>query len=104
MSDYERRAAGEERGHGRLDQLLALRIQVARRLVENEDLRRGENRSRDREPLLLAAGELHPALADERLVALGQSGDELVGVGAPGRVFDLRVGGVVPPVRDVVAR
>jgi hypothetical protein len=53
--------------------LLALRVEIARGLVENQDLRRGEDRARDREPLLLTARELDAALADERLVALGWS-------------------------------
>ena len=53
-------------GHRRLDQLLALGVEVARRLVEDQDLRRREDRARDRQPLLLAARQLHAALADER--------------------------------------
>src|SRR5207248_3110708 len=81
----------QQRRHRRLDELLTLRVQVARRLVEDEDLRVREDRPGDGQPLLLAARELDAALADERFVALGQLDDELVGVGPPGRVFDLRV-------------
>ena len=103
MRNHERRAAREQRGHRPLDQLLALRVEIARRLVEDQDLRRREDRARDREPLLLPARELHAALADECLVALGQARDELVRVRAERRVLDLRVGRVVAAVRDVVA-
>ena len=103
VRDHERRSPGEQRRHRRLDQLLALGVEVARRLVEDQDLRRRQDRPRDRQPLLLAAGELHAALADERLVAVRQLDDELVRVGAPGGVLDLGVGRVVAAVGDVVA-
>ena len=56
-------------GHRRLDELLAFGVEVARRLVEDEDLRRRQDRPGDGQPLLLAAGELDAALADERLVS-----------------------------------
>ena len=46
-------------------------------------MRRGGDGPGDREALLLAARELHPALADPGLVALGQALDELVRVRAP---------------------
>ena len=90
-------------GHRRLNELLALGVEIARGFVENEDLRRRQDRPGDRQPLLLAAGELDAALADERLVFFGQPDDEFVRVGAAGGVFDLRVGRVVPAVGDVVA-
>ncbi len=50
-----------------------LRIERARRLVEDQDARRLEDRARDGDALLLAAGELEAALADRRRVALGQA-------------------------------
>src|SRR5438270_2970703 len=103
MSNYESRAASEQCGHGRLDQLLALGVEIARRLVEDEDLRRRENSAGDRESLLLATGELHAALPDVRLIAVRQLGDELVRVRAAGGIFDVGVRGVVPSVGDVVA-
>src|SRR4051812_34060484 len=52
MSNYESGAAREERRHRRLDELLALGVQIARRFVEDENLRRGEDRAGDRETLL----------------------------------------------------
>jgi len=71
--------AGEEGGHGGLDELLAFGVEVAGGFVEDEDLRLGEDGAGDGEALLLAAGELD---------------DELVGVGAAG-VFEAAVGDVV---------
>ena len=52
------------------------------------------DRARDRDPLALAAGQRQPALADQRVVALGQAADEVVGLGRPGGVLDLLAGGV----------
>ena len=103
VGDDERGAAGQERGHRGLDELLAFGVEVAGGFVEDEDLRRGQDRAGDGQPLLLAAGEFDAALADERVVLVGQLDDELVGVGAAGGVFDLGVGGVVAAVGDVVA-
>src|SRR5690606_23585325 len=73
VRDHERRPAREEARHRRLNQLFAFGVEVARGLVEDEDARRGEDRARDRETLLLSTGQLHTALADERIVALGQA-------------------------------
>src|SRR6476646_10095227 len=41
----------------------------------------------------LAARQREAALADDRLVTVGQLGDEVVGGGGPGRRLDLGVGG-----------
>ncbi len=57
-------------------------------------MRVGEDRARDREPLPLAAGERHAALAEHRLVALGEPLDELGRAGEPRRSTDLLVAGV----------
>ncbi len=66
---------------GRLDQAFALAVEVAGRLVEDEDRRVGQDGPGDRQPLPLAAAEPDPSLADEGVVAVGQVLDELVGVG-----------------------
>src|SRR5262249_28395592 len=91
VRDHERRPSREQRRHRRLDQLLALGVEVARGFVEDQNLRLLEDRAGDRQPLLLAARQLHAALTDERVVALGQLLDELVGVRAPRGVIDLRL-------------
>ncbi len=84
------------------DQALALGVERAGGLVEDQDARVLEQRARDRHPLLLAAGELHPALAHQRVVALREPGDELVRVGGLGGGEDLLLAGVGPGVADVV--
>ena len=78
-----------------LDQRLALAVEARRRLVEDQDARIGEDRARDRDALALAARQLHAALADDRVVALLEALDELVGVrdaADPLDVLERRVG------------
>ena len=60
MRDDERGASREQCRQRSLDQLLALRVEIARGLVENQYLRCGEQRARDREPLLLPSRQLTP--------------------------------------------
>ena len=72
VGDDERGSPGEQRGHRRLNELLAFRVEVARGLVENQDLRRRQDRPGNGQALLLAAGELDAALADEGLVLFRQ--------------------------------
>ena len=52
-----------------LDRRLDLRVERAGRLVEDEDRRILEEEAGDGDALALAAGELHPALADMGVVA-----------------------------------
>ena len=75
-----------------MNQLLALRVEIARCLVQNQNLRCLQDRPRDREALLLPARQLDATLADEGLVSIGQIFDELVGVRAPGGILDLVIG------------
>ena len=102
VGDHEGRPPRQQRRHRRLDELLALRVQVAGGLVEDEDLGGGQERPGDGEALLLAARELDATLADERLVLVRQSDDELVRVGAPRGVFDVGVRRIPAAVGDVV--
>ena len=73
------------RGQALLDQPLALGVEVAGGLVEDEDPRVGQDGPGDGQPLPLAAAEPHAALADQRVVAVGQALDELGGVGGLAR-------------------
>src|SRR5262249_39163257 len=87
----------------RLNELFARRIQVARGLVEDKDLRGRKNRPGDGQALLLAARKLDATLADEGVVTLGQLDDELLSIGSPRCVFDFGIGSIVSAVGDVVA-
>ena len=63
MSDHEGRPPCEQGGHRRLNELLALGVQVAGGLVEDEDLGRRQDGPRDGQALFLAAGKLDSTLA-----------------------------------------
>ena len=81
MGDDEDRAPLRNAPHVVLDDPLALVIERARRLVEDQDARIGDEGARDGDALALAAGEIAAALADDRVVAFRQLQDEVVRAG-----------------------
>ena len=83
VRDHERRPAGHHLRQRGADLVLLRRVDRRGRVVEDQHLRVGEDRARDRDPLPLAAREREAALAEHRLVALGQALDELRGAGEP---------------------
>ena len=92
-----RGAVARSTSSARAHRLLAHRVEVRRRLVEDQDRRVLEERAGDRHALALAARELRAALAHDRVEAVRQrrhelaerralhGGVELVGASAPGR-------------------
>ena len=68
----------------RLHERLALRVETAGRLVEEEHGRVTDQGARDGEALLLAAREAYAARADGGVVALREGDDEVVDVGCFG--------------------
>ena len=60
-----------------------------------------QQRSRDRDALPLPSRQPLSALADPRVVALGQRSDELVRVGGARRRFDLLAAARRPTVGDI---
>ena len=70
VRDHERRAALHQVREALLDQRLRLGVEARGRLVEDQDARVGEDGARDRHALALAARELDPALAHDRVVAV----------------------------------
>ena len=88
VGDDEGRPAGEEQAKGPLDPPLRPDVDARGRLVEDEDARVGEERTRERDELALTGGELGAALADRRVVAVLERRDELVGAnGARGGYY-----------------
>ena len=85
VRDRDRRAARGQRVDGLLHRLLGTRVQRARRLVEHQDRRIAQDRPRDRQPLLLPAGEPVAALPDDRVVAVRQPDDVVVDAAPPAR-------------------
>ena len=90
---------------GQVLEQLALGRGVERggRLVEHEDRRVLEHGARDRDALALPGRELRAALAEQRVVALRQRGDEGVGAGDAGGGAHLGVARVRPRMPDVLA-
>jgi hypothetical protein len=78
MHDDQRRASGRKLGQRLLDCPLRLCVQRRGRLVKNEDRRVLQEDTCDGETLLLAAGEFHPTLADDRIKTVGKVGDAIV--------------------------
>ena len=81
VRDDDRRAVLHQPLERLLHQPLALGVERARRLVEQQDRRVAQDRARDRDALPLSARESRAALAEERVVALRQLAEELVGGG-----------------------
>src|SRR5215210_1013707 len=76
VGDDDRRATGEQAAQPLLDPALRVEVDIRRRLVEDEDPRVGDERAREGDELALARRELHAALADLRVGAVGQALDE----------------------------
>src|SRR6185503_16910269 len=89
VRDDEGGAAVAQRLEAVLDHRFALAVEARGRLVEDQDPRIGEDGAGDRHALALAARQLDAALADDRVVALLELLDELVGVRDAADLFDL---------------
>src|SRR5262249_25900051 len=72
-------------------------------LVRQEDARVLENGACDRHALALTAAQAGAALADDRVVALGQAGDKRVSVGRLCRGDDLLLSRIEPAVANILA-
>src|SRR5256714_12110571 len=68
VRDHEAGPARTQAGHGRLDQDLCPRVDVAGRLVQDEDARVGKKCARDGEQLALAGGEGGSVVVEDRAV------------------------------------
>ena len=96
VGDGDRGPACLQPLEGLLDQALADRVEGGRGLVEDQDPGVLQQHPGDGDALLLAAGELVAALADDRVVAVRQLHDPVVDRCRTGRRLQLGVG---PPGR-----
>ena len=101
VGDHQAGAPGQQRLQRRLDERLALRVQMRGGLVQDQEARVLQDHAGDGQPLLLAAAEPVAALAHHRVVAVGQPGDEVVDVGRPAGRLQLGLGGVGAGVEQV---
>ena len=93
MSDGDDGLALHEPFEGVDDEFFGLAVEGGGGLVEQEDGAVADHDAGDADALALASGEGGAALADQRVVAEGHAGDELVGVGESGGGDDLFFGG-----------
>ena len=83
--------------------MLPGRIDGRGRIVEDEDRRIREDRTRDRDPLALSARQGEPPLAEHRLVPVRQRRDELPRTGESGGASNRLVVRVRASEADVLA-
>ncbi len=95
VGDGKRRAPFYQAGDGVLNLLLGVCVYRGSGLIQDQNARIVENGAGNGDALALAAGKRLPALPDLRIVAVGLTGDEIVGVRGFGRrhyLFDGRAG------------
>jgi hypothetical protein len=93
VGDQDRGAAGHQPLQRRLDLGLALGVERAGGLVEQQDRGVLQEGAGDGDALALAARQARPGLADDGVVALGQVQDEIVGGRLARRRLDLQLAG-----------
>lgn len=82
MGDHDDyRAACPQSLHGRTEGFIALRVEVGIGFIENHQERVAEESSSQPHPLLLSSGQLGAASADQGVVAVRKTCNQLVGVG-----------------------
>ncbi len=101
MGDDDRGALRHQFVEGGADLLLADRVEMRGRFVQDQDRRVLEEGACNRDPLALAAGQLHAALAHPGGEAVGQTVDELAQRGAVRSPGAVRVGHLAPGEADV---
>ena len=101
MGDEQGGAALRERAQRVVDGGFGGGVDRGRGVVEHQHPRVGEHRPGQRDPLPLPAGEREPALADERVVAVGEALDERVHLRGPRGGQHLGLRGVGAAVGDV---
>ncbi len=102
MGDQDAGAALHELVERALDRGLGLVVDGRRRLVQDQDGRILQDGARQREPLALAARQLHAALAHRRAVALRQAADELVRLGRLRGAHDVGLRDIAQSIPDVL--
>src|SRR5262249_22289981 len=90
------------RGERMLNVPLALRVERARGLVQNQNRRIFQDRSSDRNSLALTARQLHATLTDERVVAGRKRLDEVAGMSKLRSSINLGIAGGGTSETDVV--
>ena len=85
-----------------LNEKFGSRIDRTRRLVHYHNGRVGNRRSRYRQQLPLTLRKVGSVVGQHRVIAVGKSGNEIVGVGDSRRGINFFVGGGEPTVTDIL--
>ena len=80
MGDDERRPPLHQPLEGAENRRLGPAVEGRRRFVQDQYRGIAQQRPGDRDPLTFATRQRRPAFTDERVVAVGQRADELVGI------------------------
>ena len=103
VRDDKDRSAVHQTVHALLYQCLGAGIDGACRLVENHNRGIGDRCARNRDQLALTLGQVCTVVGEHGVIALGQTADELVGVGQLCCDLDLLVGRIQTAIADVLA-
>src|SRR5580765_6635249 len=103
MRDDQRRAILGDPVELVLNVFFSMAVERRGRFVEQQDRRALEDRARDGDALLLAAGKLQAALADLRFITFGRAADETIDLGLARCLLDVSIACIPAPVTDVVA-
>ena len=98
MGDDDGRPAFHESIQGSLDDFFTFRIEGGRRFIEDENAGIFENSPGDGNALALTAGQGVAPIADEGVIAAGQSHNKFVGIGSLGGRDDFFFRRVEPAV------
>src|SRR5947207_1492451 len=104
MGDHQRGAMMHQFLQRRLHQRFALGIERRCCLVEQQQRRVAQDRTRNGDTLALPSRQRHAAFAELRLESTRQAADEFGGVSKLGGTLDLGVIGIGPAEADVFAR
>ena len=102
MRDGKGRPAHHELVESRLHDLLALRIERRRRLIEDQNARILQDGACDRDALTLSTRKIQSTFADLRLIALGKLQDEFLGVRRTRRLLNFLVRRFKSAVADIL--
>ena len=103
MGDQQNAATGNRCEHVADELARGVRIEMGRRLIEDEHRRVREQRTRDDDPLPLSPGQLATALADPRVDAVGEPLDPVPDPRAAQRLRELMWSSAGTPQQHVVA-
>src|SRR5215208_5294818 len=102
MSNNDCRSIPDQVADCSLDQAFRFSVERRRRLIQNQDWRINQDCTCDSKPLALTAGKKDAALADNRIVPVGQFANEIVRKSNQGCFFNLLIARLRFAVCDVV--